>query len=82
MKIKKGDKVRVISGKDKGKTGVVLRALPRENSIIVEGVALYKRHMKGSSGKVGRIIEKSRSINASNVALVSTPKIKSALDAK
>ena len=82
MKIKKGDKVRVISGKDKGKTGAVLRAMPRENSIIVEGVALYKRHMKGSSGKVGRIIEKSRSINASNVALVSTPKIKSALDAK
>ena len=82
MKIKKGDKVRVISGKDKGKTGAVLRAMPRENSIIVEGVALYKRHMKGSSGKVGRIIEKSRSINVSNVALVSTPKIKSALDAK
>ena len=82
MKIKKGNKVRVISGKDKGKTGAVLRAMPRENSIIVEGVALYKRHMKGSSGKVGRIIEKSRSINASNVALVSTPKIKSALDAK
>ena len=82
MKIKKGDKVRVISGKDKGKTGVVLRAFPRENSVIVEGVALYKRHMKGSQGKVGRIIEKSRPINASNVALVSTPKIKSALDAK
>ena len=80
MKIKKGDKVRVISGKDKGKTGAVLRAMPRENSIIVEGVALYKRHMKGSSGKVGRIIEKSRSINVSNVALVSTPKIKSALE--
>jgi len=73
--------VRIISGKDKGKTGVVLRAMPRENSIIVEGVAIYKRHMKGSSGKVGRIIEKSRPINVSNVALVSTPKIKSALEA-
>ena len=73
--------MRIISGKDKGKTGVVLRAMPRENSIIVEGVAIYKRHMKGSSGKVGRIIEKSRPINVSNVALVSTPKIKSALEA-
>ena len=82
MKIKKGDKVRVISGKDKGKSGVVLRAFPRENAVLVEGVALYKRHMKGSTGKVGRIIEKSRPINVSNVALVSTPKIKSALDAK
>lgn len=80
MKIKKGDKVRIISGKDKSKSGVVLRAFPRENTVIVEGVALYKRHMKGSQGKVGRIIEKSRPINASNVALVSTPKVKSALD--
>ena len=81
MKIKKGDKVRVISGKDKGKSGVILRSLPRENSVIVEGVALYKRHLKGSTGKVGRIIEKSRPINVSNVALVSTPEITSALDA-
>ena len=82
MKIKKDDKVRIISGKDKSKIGLVLRALPKENSVIVEGVALYKRHMKGSTGKVGRIIEKSRPINVSNVALVSTPKVKSALDAK
>ena len=70
MKIKKGDKVRVISGKDKGKSGVVLRAFPREGSVIVEGVALYKRHMKGTSGKVGRIIEKSRPIHVSNVVRV------------
>jgi len=81
MKVKKGDKVRVISGKDKGKTGIILRAFPRENMIIVEGVALYKRHIKGSAGKVGRTVEKSRPVNASNVALVSTPKVKSALDA-
>ena len=60
----------VISGKDKGKTGVVLRAFPRENAVIVEGVALYKRHMKGSTGKVGRIIEKSRPVNVSNVAKI------------
>ena len=48
MKIKKGDKVKIISGKDKSKSGVVLRAFPSENTVIVEGVALYKRHMKGS----------------------------------
>ena len=82
MKIKKGDKVKVITGKDKGKSGVILRALPRENSVIIEGVAVYKRHVKGTSGKVGRIVEKSRPIHASNVALVSAPKVKSALDAK
>ncbi|OGG64153.1 50S ribosomal protein L24 [Candidatus Kaiserbacteria bacterium RIFCSPLOWO2_02_FULL_55_12] len=67
MKIKKGDKVKVISGKDKGKSGVVLRALPREHKVIVEGVALYKRSLKGTAGKVGRIIEKSRPIHVSNV---------------
>ena len=82
MKIKKGDKVKVISGKDKGKSGVVMRALPREDKVVVEGVALYKRHLKGSAGKVGTIVERSRPIHVSNVALVSSPKIKSALDAK
>ena len=82
MKIKKGDKVKVISGKDKGKSGVVARALPKEDKVVVEGVALYKRSLKGSQGKVGTIVERSRPIHISNVALVSTRKIKSALDAK
>ena len=82
MHVKKGDKVTVTAGKDKGKSGVVLRALPRENKIIVEGVALYKRHMKGTSGKVGRIIERSRAIDASNVKRTSPAKTQSALDAK
>lgn len=72
MKIKKGDTVKVISGKDKGKSGTVMRALPRENKVIVEGVALYKRHLKGSAGKVGRIIERSRAIDASNVRRAET----------
>jgi len=70
MKIKKGDKVTIISGKDKGKSGVVLRALPRENRIVVEGVALAKRHLKGKRGQVGRIIERPRPIDASNVKRV------------
>ena len=69
MKIKKGDKVQVISGKDKGKSGIVARALPRENKIVVEGVAIYKRHLKGAAGKVGRIIERPRAIDVSNVKL-------------
>ena len=70
MRIKKGDKVKVITGKDKGKSGVVLRALPREDKVIVEGVALYKRHMRGSAGKVGHIVERSRPVHVSNVARV------------
>lgn len=81
MKIKKGDKVRVISGKDKGKTGVVLRALPKEDKVVIEGIALAKRHTKGRAGQVGRIVEKPRPIHVSNVALVSSPKIQSVLDA-
>jgi large subunit ribosomal protein L24 len=71
MHVKKGETVKVIAGKDKGKSGVILRALPKENKVIVEGVALYKRHLKGrASGEVGRIIERARPINASNVKRV------------
>ena len=72
MKVKRGDKVKVISGKDKGKSGVILRAFPRENSVVVEGVALFKRHMKGRSGEVGRIIERPRAIDVSNVVKIDT----------
>lgn len=68
MHVKKGDKVRVISGKDKGKSGVVLRAFPKDRMVLVEGVAKIKRHVKGRSGEVGRIVEKIRPIDASNVA--------------
>ena len=60
----------VISGKDKGKSGAVVRALPRENRVVVEGVALYKRHLKGAAGKAGRIVERPRAIDASNVKRV------------
>ena len=52
MKIKKGDKVVVTSGKDKGKQGEVLRVLPREGRIVVDGVALAKRHTKKRQGQV------------------------------
>jgi large subunit ribosomal protein L24 len=69
MHVKKGDKVKVLTGKDKGKSGVILRALPKENKVIVEGVALFKRHTK-VRGQTGRIIEKSRPIDVSNVARI------------
>ncbi len=70
MKIKKGDTVKVITGKDKGKSGVVLRALPRENKVIVEGVGIYKRHLKPRANQVGRIVERFRAIDVSNVKRV------------
>jgi large subunit ribosomal protein L24 len=67
MKLKKNDKVQVITGKDKGKTGSIIRVLPKENRVVVEGVAVAKRSRKGSAGQTGRIIEAPRPINASNV---------------
>ncbi len=70
MHVKKGDKVKVIAGKDKGKSGVVVRALPKEDKVVVEGVAVAKRHMKGVAGKVGRIVERPMPVHVSNVAKI------------
>ncbi len=70
MHVKKGDKVKVTTGKDKGKTGVIVRAFPREGRVVIEGVAVAKRHVKGRSGEVGRIVERPMPIDASNVAKI------------
>ena len=70
MKIKKGDNVVVISGKDKGKTGQVVRVFPREGRLIVEGIAVHKRHTRRVGNQSGRIIEMSLPVHASNVMLV------------
>ena len=71
MKIRKGDTVEVLTGKDKGKRGEVLRALPEDNKVVVEGVAMVKRHMKhNSANQQGGIVEHEAAIDASNVALI------------
>ncbi|HEY4528423.1 MAG TPA: 50S ribosomal protein L24 [Candidatus Paceibacterota bacterium] len=67
MHVKKGDSVIVITGKDKGRSGKILRSLPKENSVIVEGLNMKKVHEKGKSKGKGRIIEKSFPIHVSNV---------------
>jgi large subunit ribosomal protein L24 len=68
MHVKKGDKVIVISGKDKGKTGVVLAALPKKDRVIVEGVNIVKKHAKPSQDNPqGGIISKEAAIHVSNV---------------
>jgi len=75
MRIKKGDTVQVITGKDKGKTGEVLRTLPYENRLIVQGVNLRTRHVKPTQeGESGRILTDEASLHASNVMLYSTTK--------
>ena len=75
MRIRKGDTVQVIAGKDKGKTGEVLRTLPNENRVIVEGINLRTRHEKPTQeGETGRIVTEEASLHASNVMLYSTTK--------
>jgi len=68
LKIKKGDKVVVLTGRDKGKQGEVLKAFPTENKVIVQGVNIAKRHTRPSQTSGGGIIEKEAPIHASNVA--------------
>ena len=70
MKIKKNDTVIVISGDDKGKTGVVKKAMPKESKVVVEGVNMVKRHTKPSQTNPGGIVSKEAAIHVSNVALV------------
>jgi large subunit ribosomal protein L24 len=71
MKIKKNDNVIVIAGKDKGKTGKVLRILSDQDKVIVEGINLAKRHIKSrASGKKGERVEKTMPVHVSNVMLI------------
>jgi len=73
MHIKKGDSVIVLAGKDKGKSGKVLRAFPSENKVLVGGINMKKTHQKPKkSGAKGETIEKSFPIHASNVKLESS----------
>ncbi len=72
LKIKKGDRVLVLSGKDKGKDGVVERALPSEGKVVVQGVNTAKRHRKSRSATdAGGIIDIDMPIHVSNVAVIS-----------
>lgn len=70
MNIKKGDQVVVLTGRDKGKKGEVLKALPSESKLIVQGVNMAKRHQKPTQVSPGGIVEKEAMIHVSNVALV------------
>ena len=69
LKIKKGDHVVVITGKDKGKKGEVLKVLPSENRAIVKGVGMIRRHQKQTAAQEGGIIAKEAAIHISNLAL-------------
>ena len=71
MKIKKGDRVVVLQGKDRGKEGVVMRALPAEGKVIVDGVNIAKKHQKPTRVTMqGGIIDKDMPIPVANVAIL------------
>jgi large subunit ribosomal protein L24 len=70
LKIKKGDNVVVISGRDKGKSGEVLRVFPTEARLVVQGVHIARRHTRQSMGNPGGVVEKELTIHISNVAHV------------
>ncbi|MFP7171491.1 50S ribosomal protein L24 [Terribacillus sp. 7520-G] len=71
MHVKKGDKVKVITGKDRGKEGTILEAYPKKNRVLVEGVNIVKKHAKPSQDNPqGGILEIEAAIHASNVMLI------------
>ncbi len=70
MNFKTGDKVRVISGKDKGKEGKITHVLRKENRVVIEGVNIVKKHVKGNGQTPGSITDVEAPINASNVMIL------------
>jgi large subunit ribosomal protein L24 len=71
LKLRKGDHVQVLSGKDRGERGTIMRVLPKTNRVIVEGVNVAKKHQRQTRARVkGGIIDKDMPMNASAVALV------------
>jgi len=69
-KTKKGDKVVVLTGRDKGKEGEVLRVLIDQERVVVQGVSMVKRHTRPGAGQPGGIVDKEGTIHISNVALI------------
>ena len=70
MKIKKGDNVIVIAGKDRGKSGKVLLAFPKKDRVLVEGVGVVKKHERSRRrGQAGQIIERPTPVHVSNIAI-------------
>ena len=71
MKVKKGDNVLVTAGKDKGRTGKIIKSLPKELRVLVEGINLKKKHVRPKrQGEKGQIVEIPAALNISNVKLI------------
>lgn len=71
MKVKKGDSVLIIAGKDKGRTGKIMKALPKELKVLVEGINLKKKHVRPKrDGEKGQVVEVPAVLDVSNVKIV------------
>ena len=71
MKVKKGDNILVIAGKDKGRTGKIIRSLPKEAGVLVEGINLKKKHVRPKKqGEKGQIVQIPAMIDVSNIKIV------------
>jgi len=71
MKVKKGDNILIISGKDKGRTGKIIKAMPKELKILVEGINLKKKHVRPKrDGEKGQIVEIPAALDISNVKII------------
>ncbi len=71
MKIKKGDNVILVAGKDKGKSGKVLSSFPKMERVLIEGINIQKKHQRArKSGEKGQILEKAMPVHVSNVMIL------------
>ena len=71
MKLKKGDNVLIIAGKDKGRTGKIMRALPKEGAVLIEGINLKKKHVRPKrQGEKGQIVEIPAVVDVSNIKII------------
>ncbi|MBI4160147.1 50S ribosomal protein L24 [Candidatus Wolfebacteria bacterium] len=71
MKFKKGDNVKIIAGKDKGRTGKILRVFRDQERILIEGINLFKKHVRPKrQGETGQMVSIAKAVNASNAMIV------------
>ncbi len=70
LKFRVGDKVKIVQGKDKGREGIIERIFPKEESVVVPGINVYKKHVKGMPGRKGGIYELPRPLPFSKIALI------------
>lgn len=71
MKIKKGDNVIIVTGKDKGKKGKVVRAFPKDHKVVVEGINMRKKHQRAGKGRQkGQVVDVAMPIHVSNVMMI------------